>query len=1046
MAAKSAPPVADTDKSASHVSPAARITSLPRITSCTPTTAESSSVTRRHTRSLPHDNLVFHALPYNPPKQRRRDPSRPESLEIGGHGQTVNREPVTSPIQRRTSSRLRNMDASDSGQPHRQQQSTASPPIDAGAPTTPSLRTNVMEPSPWRMDNPFAFSAGHMQYPQLYAHPARAAIHMSATRPFIHGLHHQQPLLHQHHQTHLELPHPQQQPQQQLQSLGVQAHHHHYQPQAVRQPFDFRTDQIEDIPLRPLLPALDINGIDIRQGIPPPRGLVVAPFESIAERRKTTSRTASRVDSESASNASDGRKRSGLQRRTSEPVGAQSKSKPKPKQHANQWTPSNQLSQDPSAVALSTARATQQASKGSKTARPPQAQQGDQDQQDSRTLTETIPSPSPPMASSSLKSTKMTPARAKNRAISRIFNQLQRGTTDEEDRKDNAKEHWQEAKRLYEAEKADSDVIDEDVKAEDLADTIEVHTSSFSANQEAHANGGDDALPLEEQEYVPDQEPTKQSSNHRSPDVSAKIEAAALRGIKVTPASIKDIEQYTTPDENLDWTNEPNGKKRAQMQSVISSRKYLAKQKAQKANKTAATQGLANLRNGLNAGTGTPRPAKRLRRRMQDDVTTASPEVEKEEEGEADAVKIGEQPIEETDVAQLSQQEALGMSDAEFIEQMKDVLAARSERGKPRDFGFKQAGRILNLLNSGELVTESSEDALFTTPEGAAEWCQAGKFFGGPIFVSGAQPLPLQTVDQFFDEHYDDSIYVYVQDPAIKLAANVAPVRRVKLAEVKKRFAKGTTNKPWNCLELATHVEDGLRPNFLNTEDCRLLTKVKFPTKEDEASRNGYHPGWKEVEKWALVAQGGALTEPHQDSHGYSTYITVNQGLFGYGWLAKPTAEERAAWKRSNTQYVGGRWRYTICRPGQTVYFPAGTVHFVFRLPAAGPTLAFGGHVLRCSQIVHWVKTLIAEQAAPEITNEDLTVSAPAYLNRVHKFVLQALKGDPRQADKWGGTKSIAEFMELKTKYEEAVERRMEELGLNGRKGRSRKHRAASDE
>ncbi|KAF2765975.1 hypothetical protein EJ03DRAFT_261772, partial [Teratosphaeria nubilosa] len=63
---------------------------------------------------------------------------------------------------------------------------------------------------------------------------------------------------------------------------------------------------------------------------------------------------------------------------------------------------------------------------------------------------------------------------------------------------------------------------------------------------------------------------------------------------------------------------------------------------------------------------------------------------------------------------------------------------------------------------------------------------------------------------------------------------------------------------------------------------------------------------WKEVEKWALVAQGGALTEPHQDSHGYSTYITVNQGLVGYGWLARPTAEERAAWNRSNTQYIGG--------------------------------------------------------------------------------------------------------------------------------------------
>jgi hypothetical protein len=98
------------------------------------------------------------------------------------------------------------------------------------------------------------------------------------------------------------------------------------------------------------------------------------------------------------------------------------------------------------------------------------------------------------------------------------------------------------------------------------------------------------------------------------------------------------------------------------------------------------------------------------------------------------------------------------------------------------------------------------------------------------------------------------------------------------------------------------------------------------------------------------------------------------------------------------------------------VYFPSGTVHFVFRLAAMGDTLAFGGHVLRCSQIVNWIKTLLEEQADPAVTNEDLTESAPAYLDRVEKFVKQALQNG--RVDIWGVNESIEEFLALKAEFE----------------------------
>ena len=55
---------------------------------------------------------------------------------------------------------------------------------------------------------------------------------------------------------------------------------------------------------------------------------------------------------------------------------------------------------------------------------------------------------------------------------------------------------------------------------------------------------------------------------------------------------------------------------------------------------------------------------------------------------------------------------------------------------------------------------------------------------------------------------------------------------------------------------------------------------------------------------------------------------------------------------------------------------------------------------------------MLEEQAAPEVTNEDLSVSAFAYLDRVEKFVRQAERTG--QVQKWGGEESIQEFLRLK--------------------------------
>ncbi|GAB7323234.1 hypothetical protein MBLNU13_g05723t1 [Cladosporium sp. NU13] len=329
-------------------------------------------------------------------------------------------------------------------------------------------------------------------------------------------------------------------------------------------------------------------------------------------------------------------------------------------------------------------------------------------------------------------------------------------------------------------------------------------------------------------------------------------------------------------------------------------------------------------------------------------------------------------------------------------------------------FGDRQNERMHYLLTNA--LPASDEEMLFLSGVEAAARLQPGVFHNGPILTQGQQPLPLQTVHDFLDEFYDDDTKVWIQDPGVTYASKRRFVKEVPVSKVKERIFDGKTrSRPLNCLELATHVEDGLRPTFLAGEDTRLLTKLKLERATDNAERRSYPQGYKEVEKWALLAEAGALTEPHQDSHGYSTYITANQGMIGFGWLSYPSAEEREHWIEDPESIPGDRYRYVVLKPGQTVYFPAGTVHFVFRLPSAGHTLAFGGHVLRCSNIAHWARTMLEERSNHRITNEDLTSSAPGYLNRVEKFVMQAQKNG--RLEKWGGAEEVEEFLRLKKEF-----------------------------
>ncbi|CAK7203698.1 hypothetical protein SEUCBS139899_006441 [Sporothrix eucalyptigena] len=196
---------------------------------------------------------------------------------------------------------------------------------------------------------------------------------------------------------------------------------------------------------------------------------------------------------------------------------------------------------------------------------------------------------------------------------------------------------------------------------------------------------------------------------------------------------------------------------------------------------------------------------------------------------------------------------------------------------------------------------------------------------------------------------------------------------------------------PWNILDLRSPLPAAVLPRFLTNENCQLLPRLRDEVlnpsraERDTAAREQWNE-WRDVLEWVLLSQGGHNTSPHTDSHGLGTWITVQEGLFGFGWLSHPTPDERAAWTANPHDFQGGKWCFLILEPGQTIFFNSGTVHFVFRLRSE-PTLALGGHVLQWSGIERWLSVVAAQMQNPHITNEDMEWSAPKYVRVVARLV-----------------------------------------------------------
>ncbi|VUC33276.1 unnamed protein product [Clonostachys rosea] len=234
---------------------------------------------------------------------------------------------------------------------------------------------------------------------------------------------------------------------------------------------------------------------------------------------------------------------------------------------------------------------------------------------------------------------------------------------------------------------------------------------------------------------------------------------------------------------------------------------------------------------------------------------------------------------------------------------------------------------------------------------------------------------PAQPLIEFFEWIGDDDKAVSVQIPSLKADGCSYEVR--DLGQVRSRFLSSECrDDPWNVLDCSCPMPSTL-PYFLTGRNCQLLGRIRdqvlngHSAERAQVSREDWTE-WRDIEHWALLSEGGHCTAPHMDSHGLATWITVQQGCFGFVWMSRPTREQCRQWMEDIDHYDHDqKWRYWILKPGQTVYFPSGTIHGVFRLREE-KTLALGGHILQWSGINQWEEVFQEQLKYPDCTNEDM--------------------------------------------------------------------------
>ena len=320
--------------------------------------------------------------------------------------------------------------------------------------------------------------------------------------------------------------------------------------------------------------------------------------------------------------------------------------------------------------------------------------------------------------------------------------------------------------------------------------------------------------------------------------------------------------------------------------------------------------------------------------------------------------------------------------DATFLQ---DVLTElRNRIPKPGTWDEQNVKAMLRLLGRAmQPVTIGNNDtveAYFLSGSYAEARLQPDITLNGPIITTQQQSFQWskessRPINQLFERMWYLNREVSVQD--FSRPVGEKSCKKMTLYHVRESFLKNSDSQRLSVLKMRNPLPRSTLPHFLTGEDCQLLSQIRDVVLDDAPARQISATAkkwkeWKDDEEWIVLAQRGALTLTHQDSCGKATWFTVQEGLVGFGWVSRPTAEERSEWSQDPINFCPKRIRYVVLRVGETIYFESGTIHFVFRLQET-QTLMFGGHVLRWSRMPLWIDALQEQLHAPNTSDEDIS-------------------------------------------------------------------------
>ncbi|KAK8116327.1 hypothetical protein PG984_012829 [Apiospora sp. TS-2023a] len=179
-----------------------------------------------------------------------------------------------------------------------------------------------------------------------------------------------------------------------------------------------------------------------------------------------------------------------------------------------------------------------------------------------------------------------------------------------------------------------------------------------------------------------------------------------------------------------------------------------------------------------------------------------------------------------------------------------------------------------------------------------------------PIITERQQPFqwnsPARPIPEFFNWIEDYNREVSVQIPSLRANESSCELRTIR--QVHERFlSRQKSDDPWNILDCSCPLPSTL-PDFLTGWNCQLLARIREAVLDNRnsagrtAATREEWAEWRDVEHWALLSEGGHCTAAHMDSHGLATWITIQEGHFGFAWMSRPTTEQRRDWM-DDTEY-----------------------------------------------------------------------------------------------------------------------------------------------